>query len=307
MHPALETLRNFDVGHADITVWAFKKSVREQKPVFNGRWVDTTDELDGALREALRARRDEVTETMEYGLLAQNNEGSAMTIGVEETYASFVIDQAGDPTAKRKVKNLKQIANAAFYVVKFVAGDETIYAVRKTDESWRTRTSKGTISVVFGDEQLTLDDRPRFTLSKHFDFVIVDETILVFQKPRFEALLSYKEAHIEEFGSLRAEPEFLNLFTTMQPLIDYVGSNKIQLRRASAIRQKANYKNAEYMARLRAECAGLGFAIQFDALGLIVPTAETCRDIFQALLDHRLESRLSQRLYDVENTAAVNV
>jgi len=307
MHPALETLRSFNIAQADLAVWAFKKSVREQKPVFNGRWVDTTEGLDGALREALQTRRAEVTETMEYGLLAQNNEGSAMTIGVEETYAPFIIDQAGEPTAKRKVKDLKQIANATFYVVKYVSGGEIIYAVRKTDESWRTRTSKGAISVVFGDDQLALDDRPRFTLSKHFDFIIVDKTILVLQKPHFESLLNYKEAHIEEFSSLRAEPEFSGLFTSMQPLVEYVGSNKIQLRRISAIRQKANYRNGVFMQRLRAECAGLGFTIQFDAHGRIVPTPDTCRDIFQALLDHRLESRLSQRLYDVENTAAVNV
>jgi len=44
-----------------------------------------------------------------------------------------------------------------------------------------------------------------------------------------------------------------------------------------------------------------------DAQGRIVPTLDTCRDIFQALLDHRLESRLSQRLYDVENTATVDL
>lgn len=306
MHPALETLHGFDVARAEISVWAFKKSIREQKPVFNGRWIDTADALDAALREALRARSDDVTETMEYGLLAQNNEGSAMTIGIEETYAPFIVDQASDPTPKRKVKSLKQISNAAFYVVKFSVAESTIYGVKKTDDSWKTRTSRGAISVVFGDDQLTIDDRPHFTLSKHFDFLIVSDTILVLQKSRFESLLNYKEAHVEEFGSLRSEPEFSNIFTNMQPLIEYVGSNKIQLRRASAIRQKANYKNAVFMERLRAECKALGFTIQFDEKGRIVPTAETCRDIFQALLDHRLESRLSQRLYDVENTEAVN-
>ncbi|UAL11684.1 Kiwa anti-phage protein KwaB-like domain-containing protein [Caulobacter segnis] len=307
MHPALETLHNFDAAQADISVWAFKKSIREQKPMFNGRWIDTTDALDIALREALRARSDDVTETMEYGLLAQNNEGSAMTIGVEETYAPLIVDQASDPTAKRKVKTLKQIANAAFYVVKYAGAESTIYGVKKTDESWRTRTSKGTISVVFGDDQLTIDERPHFTLSKHFDFLILNETILILQKSRFESLLSYKAAHVEDFSSLRSEAEFSEIFTSMQPLIEYVGSNKIQLRRASAIRQKANYRNALFMERLRAECKALGFTIKFDEKGRIVPTAETCRDIFQALLDHRLESRLSQRLYDVENTEAVNL
>jgi hypothetical protein len=31
----------------------------------------------------------------------------------------------------------------------------------------------------------------------------------------------------------------------------------------------------------------------------------TCRDIFQALLDHRLDSRLSMRIYDVQSTELV--
>ena len=61
------------------------------------------------------------------------------------------------------------------------------------------------------------------------------------------------------------------------------------------------------MKRLREECKALGFNIIFDSEGRIVPTAETCADIFKALLDHRLESRLSQRLYDVENTSAVTI
>jgi hypothetical protein len=305
MHPALESLHNFDVAQSEVSIWTFKKSVRDKKPVFSGRWIDTTDALDKALREAVTAARGDVTETIEYGLLAQNNEGSALTIGIEETYAPFIVDQATDPTPKRKVKKLKEIANATFYVVKLVAGDKVIYGARKTDDSWRTRKAKGAISVVFTDDQLELDERPHFGLSKYFDFFIVGDVILVLQKTRFESLLSYKEAHIEEFGILRAEPEFSGLFTTMQPLIDYVGSNKIQLRRASAIRQKANYKDAGFMKRLRAECAGLGFKFQFDPQGKIVPTPETCRDIIQALLDHRLESRLSQRLFDVENTVAV--
>lgn len=305
MNAALKALHGFDVARSDVSVWTFKKSIQDKRPVFKGRWIDTTEALNNALRDSVIKARSNVTETIEYGLLAQNNEGSALAIGVEETYAPFILDQASDPTEKRKVKKLKEISNAAFYVVKLSFADSAIYAVRKTDDSWRTRTAKGAISVVFEDDQLELDQRPRFGLSKYFDFFVIDNEILVLQKAHFESLLSYKEAHIEEFSSLRSEAEFSTLFTTMQPLLDYVGSNKIQLRRASAIRQKGNYKDAEFMKRLRAECVSLGFKIQFDAQGRIVPTPETCRDIFQALLDHRLESRLSQRLFDVENTIAV--
>jgi hypothetical protein len=307
MSKSLDALKAFDVTSADVVVWTFKKSqnAKTKLPVFNGHWVDTTGVLDEALKVALVEARAAITEIQEYGLLAQNNEGSALSITLEETYAALVLDQTADPTPRRKVKTLKQLINAAFYVVKLTASGQSIFAVRRTDDSWRTKKAKNALSVVFADDQLTIDKDTRFSLSKYFDFFIVDDTILVLNKGHFESLLSYKEAHIEEFADLQKEPEFLAVFTDLAHLVDYVGVNKIQLRRISAIRQKSHYKNSDFMDRLRAECKALGFNIAFDANGSIIPTPESCRHIFQALLDHRLDSRLSQKIYDVENTADV--
>ena len=59
------------------------------------------------------------------------------------------------------------------------------------------------------------------------------------------------------------------------------------------------------MQRLRDHCEAMSLSIQFDDGGRMVPTAESCRDIFRALLDHRLDSRLSNLLYDVQNTEQV--
>lgn len=47
----------------------------------------------------------------------------------------------------------------------------------------------------------------------------------------------------------------------------------------------------------------MNLGIGFDDEGRIA--AETCRNIFQALLDHRLDSRLSNLIYDVQNTETV--
>jgi hypothetical protein len=59
------------------------------------------------------------------------------------------------------------------------------------------------------------------------------------------------------------------------------------------------------MGRLREHNDAMNLGIGFDDEGRIVPTAETCRNIFQALLDHRLDSRLSNLIYDVQNTETV--
>jgi hypothetical protein len=59
------------------------------------------------------------------------------------------------------------------------------------------------------------------------------------------------------------------------------------------------------MRRLKAEAAALHLNIVFDGNGRIAPTPETCEDIFRALLDHRLDSRLSKNNYDVDDAAKI--
>ena len=59
------------------------------------------------------------------------------------------------------------------------------------------------------------------------------------------------------------------------------------------------------MTKLRAEYVGMKLDIQFDAAGLITPTAASCPDIFKALLNHRLDSRLNLQLYDVQSSEKV--
>ena len=308
MPGTLETLKKFDLEHATVTLWTFKKSTgKDKNPVFTGRWVDTSDALNEAIKSAVQTTCDGINESQEYGLLAQNNEGSVLTISTLETHAGLILAQAADEVTAKKVTNLKEISNAGFYALKLVSGDEVIYAVRRTDDSWKAKKSLKIISAVFSDHELGLDNKPGFNLSKYVDFFIVGENVLICSKPSFESILSYKQAHKEDFGALQSEPEFSVIFTDMQPLIAYVGDNKIQLRRASAIRQKGHYRNPEFMASLRAVHAQFGLNITFSDAGKIVPSPETCKDIFQALLDHRLMSHFSHRVYDVQNTADVAV
>ena len=141
--PIPPALANFDVANATVSVWLFKRSGGSagSPPVYTGKWVATDDALDAALKEAMIAERARPTEIIEYGLLAQNNEGSALRIDKLETHAGLIIDATADEVPARKVKNLKHVQNTRFYVIKLVAGDEAIYAVRQTDPSWQSSPS----------------------------------------------------------------------------------------------------------------------------------------------------------------------
>jgi hypothetical protein len=79
--PDLAGLKAFDLEAADLTVWVFKKSTRAGVPVFNGKWVGITEELATALRTSVTGALEAITEVIDYDILAQNNESSALTLG----------------------------------------------------------------------------------------------------------------------------------------------------------------------------------------------------------------------------------
>jgi hypothetical protein len=301
----LADLKAFDINAADLTVWVYKNSTRDGLPVFNGRWVGVTDDLAASLRGAVSQALDAVNETIEYEILAQNNEASVLTLGADETHIALVEAQAANPTENLKVRHLRQIANADFYMLRFASDNGVLLAVRKTNATWSTRRSSNILRVVFEDEELDVDERPAFSLEPFFDFFVFGGDLFVSNKARFESVLAYRAGHTEAFQELVDEPEFSGIFTDVAAITAFVGTNKIQLRRAIAIREKGHFRDAAFMQNLRAQCGAMGLGIAFDGEGRIVPTPETCRDIFQALLDHRLDSRLSMRLYDVQSTEAV--
>jgi hypothetical protein len=297
----------FDVNASEITVWAFKKSggTAGVAPTFAARWVATDEALEAELKAAVVAELGRIEETHPYGILAQNNEASALSIGTDETNGPLLHAAAADPLPQRRAVTLKHLRNSAFYMVKLVNGADVLLAIRKTDSSWRTKQRTSVIDALFQDQTLTLEREPTFALSKHVDFFILGNEVLILNKGSFESVLNYRQAHADEFQALQAEPEFSGLFTTLAPLVDYVGTNKIQLRRACAIRAKGHYRDADFMARLQQLHTQYHLNVAFNAAGLIDPTPDTCGDIITALLDHRLLSAFSHAIYDVPDATPV--
>lgn len=306
--PIPPAFADFNIDASSVTVWLFKKSAGTAAavPTFKGHWIATDDGLDAELKASVAHERAKIEEVLEYGLLAQNNEASALRISTAETLADRIVDQTTDPLPQLKVVDTRKIQNTSFYVIRLVHGDAVLHAVRKADASFRTKRRLNAIDVLFSDNTLELLPSPGFSLSRYIDFFIVGDDILITNKASFESVLSYKEAHAEDFQTLQAEADFSQLFTDLEPLVAFVGSNKIHLRRACAIRAKGHYRNADFMGRLRQNHAQYNLTLQFNADGLLVPTPETCGDIITALLDHRLTSAFSHNIYDVPDATQLN-
>jgi hypothetical protein len=302
----LDDLREFDIEAATLTLWLGKRyGSAGAAPKYTVRWVQISDELSNALKSSVATERDRIEEVQDYSLLAQNNEGSVLSIATNETHVAGLLAAISAETQPKKVSKLAQVQSADFFAIKLVRNDVVLAAVTKTDNSWHVRNER--ISAFFVDEQLGLDARPSFDIPRVVDFLVLGQGILIRQKGHFESLLNYKQAHKQDFVGLQAEAEFSAVLSDLAPLVAYVGENKIQLRRASAIREKGHYRNPVFMAALRARHLEFGLNIQFDNDGRIVPTPETCADIMRALLDHRLASGFSANVYDVPDAKVVPI
>jgi hypothetical protein len=306
----LDELRAFNIDEAHIVLWVFRgpRGSASDPPAYTGRWVQTDQTVDQRLKTAFSNERDRIQEVMEYSLLAENNEASALRIGTDETYAAIISAAASEEIEGKRAKSESDLVNTDFYVIKAVHDEAVIFAVRKADKSWKSTHRRSLRSTfVMRDHELTVDDTPRFDIHDGVNFFLMDGNVLVNGKKQFESILRYKAAHISAFDDLKGEPEFAGIFSNMNVLDAHIRNNKIQLRRAQAIQQKGHYKDAQFMQKLRENYVQFGFGISFDDAGLIVPTPETCSEIITALLDHRLSSAFSEIIYDVQSTTTVAV
>lgn len=297
----LANLKAFNVAAADLTLWTFKGTV----PAVNGHWIETTDELDQELKRVFTSQLAGFSEEQHYGLLAQNNEESVLTIPSDETDVHVIADAIGQVTNGRKTRSVKTLRNARFYVVRFVQNGQVVFAARRTDPSWRTKAATSVLTAIYKDRELDLAEDDGFKIHRTFDFFCINGELLIAEKRNFETILNYRVAHENDFEELQAEADFISAFSDLAPLVEFIGVNRLQLRRMSAIRTKSFYADDVFMNNLRLHFAEFGLNIIFDDNGKITPTPETCRDIMTALLDHRLRSGFSGNTYDVPDAVQV--
>lgn len=307
-----DTLADFKgvgIDAAEISLWVFKKradiSGNAGEIKYSAYWVKIADAVKIELRKVIKRFQDDYVEVEGYTLLAQNNENSFLGVEVDETNFDKLKILVERPPEEHQATNEKQLNNAVGYVVRASTPGSVLYGVKKTAANWKTKRTKSLMNLIFREQELDIEDNPAFSLDRSFDFFVFSDHVLVPNKAAFESLLSYKASYKTAFIQLQVEPIFSGLFTDMQPLISYVGSNSIHLRRMATIQNKGLYQDVNFLARLRQVNQQKGWSIQFHPDGRIHPTEETIKVIMQVLLDHRLYSELSLNTYDVPSTTPI--
>jgi hypothetical protein len=304
MQGDFNTLRAFDYAQSAVHLWVFKKSTSARK--FSAYFVRTDPVLNNLLKTVIQGEMTRLIEFSPYTYLAEVNENSCLATPANGCDFHLLKAQIDRPEPEHPIRSISDLKGAEGYVVKFIHGGHTIYAVKRSTASWKTAYPKKYINLIFQNGELSAAEDNGFSIEKNFDFYCMDSSIFISGKRNFESTMEYKVAYAQAFTGLRQNPDFSALFTDLQPLVTYVGTNSIQLRRMAAVEQKGLYARPNFLSNLQHVSVRRGWGLNFDqATNRIVPCDQTARTIMQVLLDHRLMSEVTDNIYDVPDAVPV--
>lgn len=298
MQQNFASLRAFDFANSVIHLWVFKRSATQHR--FSSFYVQTDERLNHLLLGVVQSEVARITEWAGYTYLAETNENSCLASPIAGSDFEFLKERVDRPEPDCRVRSIKDLKNADGYVVKFMHNNQVVYAVKKSASNWKASYLKTHINIIFRNGELSAAEDDGFAIEKHFDFYAFDQTLFIANKRAFESAMEHRASYVQAFIGLQGNAEFSALFTDMQPLIDYVGTNSIQLRRMARIEERSLFKRPGFLAAVQAVSARRGWGLNFNpATNQLIPCDQTVKSIMQVLLDHRLLSEVTDLIYDV--------
>ncbi len=297
-----DALKAFDFANADTYLWVFKESTTKAR--FRAKFVQTETELNKDLKGFICTEVNRITEHSPYTFISQTNENSCLTIAFDSTDFKLLKSQVDLPEVDYRVESAGDLVGAKGYVVKFIKDGVVVYAVKRSTSTWKTSYPKKFVNMVFKNGELKGIENNAFSIEKNFDFYVINDTAFIANKKGFESSMKHKEEYAKAFDSLKKNPGFSSLFSDVSSIVEYVGSNSIQLRRMAVIEEKGIYKQDNFIKNLILVNDKRKWGLNFEN-DKIVPCEKTVKVILQVLLDHRLISEITDYIYDVPDAKQV--
>jgi hypothetical protein len=233
MQQMFASLKNFNFADSCIHLWVFKRSTTADK--FSTHYAQTDESLNACLIGVIQSEITRITEFANYTYLAETNENSCLATTIAGSDFEHLKAAVDRPEPDWRVRSIKDLKNATGYVVKFTHNGQTIYAVKRSTTNWKTSYLNTHINIIFHNGELSAAEENSFAIEKTFDFYAIGTAIFIASKRAFESAMEHRASYIQAFTNLQTNAAFSNLFTDLQPLVSYVGTNSIQLRRMARI------------------------------------------------------------------------
>ncbi|WP_431226624.1 Kiwa anti-phage protein KwaB-like domain-containing protein [Burkholderia contaminans] len=301
----MDELTTFDFGHAAISLWIFKTTTAQSGELYRAWCLPITQAVEVQLRQLIADEVGSIRESIPFGPLVENGENQALMADVAGSSFEQLRTAVDQVQAEHEVANLRQLDNSLGYVLRFESGANIAYAVRRLSASWKPKKAVSIVSLIYSNGEFDLQENRSFELSRSVDFIVIGDSAYIKSKRNFESMLGYREHYVQAFDALKQTAEFTGIFSDIDFVSRYVGTNAVHLRRMCVIQEKGYFRDAGFMERLRQWNANQNWGIQFDGTGRIVPSEDSMRAILHCLLDQRLRSPLSDNTYDVPSAVPV--
>ncbi len=300
-----QALKKFDFANSTPHLWIFKDSSKKDVK-FRTFYVQTENNLNDQFKKLVEKEIGIIAESKPYSYISQTNENSCLTIAYSATKFTKLKTLVDRLEFEHRIKDSEDLKGAKGYVVKFISKGVTVYAVKRSTSTWKTSYPKKYINMIFSNGELSGVEDTSFSIERNFDFYVINDTLFITNKRGFESVMQHRDLYAQKFIQLQAVPSFSNLFSDIAPIVKYVGTNSMQLRRMAEIKEKKIYDKPNFISNLMRVSTARGWGINFNnSNNTIIPCAATMKAILQALLDHRLTSEITNNTYDVPDATQV--
>ena len=147
----LQAFGAFDVTEAVASLWVFKKRpATGQMNPFTAVSVLMSDSLRDQLKGLASSYQTSHTIAEEYNLLSQTCEGGFLAVSRAGTLFPSLQGLINQPLEECLVKSVKQLNNAAGYVLRLLLRGVSDLLRKKANADWATRKKKGMMNILDG-------------------------------------------------------------------------------------------------------------------------------------------------------------
>lgn len=184
-------------------------------------------------------------------------------------------------------------------------------SVRDHRYVWFRKYSQGKIlrpnklqALLFRDGRLGSIDDQLLTIDGRVDAIIVDEDVLVLNKPSFELIFDYVEQYLVQATEIIEKLNECNILDDPHKLLELLACDTRKLKRIAAAADYvlSNDMGSDYVERVAEIRQQYGLNFDFDPdLGRILVDRSGTWDIIKLLADDFLSSDLTNQNYEVQS------
>lgn len=282
----------------NVHFWLVKRRLVAKQAHYNVFRVDTETKLKTKLRNLVLEKISQNYRIEEYSFVSEDQDDQLYTIEVAKTDFQMILLEIEKGLGNPKVTEYKELLNSWAYVVELRHGEQKVSALRKINSLTQPKKVRGIQWLLFqgtiledaGDDQI-------FAIDKKIDLFASEEILFITNKKEFESALNFRKGMETNRDLVFQELQLMEIFQDLTPIRVAVGSKLNYLRKISAIKKSAYYKDANFMKALLKLNTSEKWGLTTDG-DKIVATSENVDLVLNLLNNNRLKSMINQEVFD---------